>query len=143
MSIKLSIQYGNTEDSALAYATYAIIACNMLKNVEMGVKFGELALGVVSKLDAKAFKPEIFNVVGFFTLHRTSHIKKTLPVVQEGYAVGLEVGNLQFAGYNTNVFCFNSFWCGKSLATLEQETRAYFLRLRWTKIMPTELSKKV
>ncbi|MCJ8281037.1 MAG: serine/threonine-protein kinase PknK, partial [Rivularia sp. ALOHA_DT_140] len=49
-SVKLSIQYGNTEDSAQAYVTYAIMACNMLKNVDMGVKFGELALGVVSKL---------------------------------------------------------------------------------------------
>ncbi|MGB6297897.1 MAG: AAA family ATPase [Rivularia sp. (in: cyanobacteria)] len=124
-SVKLSIQYGNTEDSALAYAAYAIMACNMLKNVDMGVKFGELALRVVSKLDAKAFKPEILDVIGFFILHRKSHIKKTLPIVQEGYAVGLEVGNLQFAGYNTNVFCFNSFWCAQPLATLEQKTRAY------------------
>ncbi|MEM6401505.1 MAG: AAA family ATPase [Cyanobacteria bacterium P01_D01_bin.116] len=125
-SVKLSIQYGNTEDSASAYATYAIMACNMLKNVDMGVKFGELALGVVSKLDAKALKPEIFDVIGFFILHRKSHIKKTLPLVQEGYAVGLEVGNLQFAGYNASAFCCNGFWCAQPLATLEQETRAYY-----------------
>ena len=125
LSVKLSIQYGNTEASGSAYAIYAIIACNMLKNVEMGVKFGQLALKVVSKLDAKALKPQIFDVIGFFILHRTSHIKKTLPFLQEGYSVGLEVGILEFAGYNANVFGFNSFWCGKSLATLEQETRAY------------------
>ncbi|MEL7242215.1 MAG: AAA family ATPase [Cyanobacteria bacterium J06573_2] len=124
LSVKLSIQYGNTQASALAYASYAIMACDKLKNVDMGVKFGELALGVVSKLDAKALKPEILDVMGFFIVHRKSHIKKTLPLVQEGYGIALEVGNLEFVGYNANVFCLNSFWCAKSLATLEQETRA-------------------
>ncbi|MEO1378676.1 MAG: serine/threonine protein kinase, partial [Cyanobacteria bacterium J06635_10] len=44
LSLKLSIQYGNTEASALAYASYAIIACNVLKNIDIGVKFGKLAL---------------------------------------------------------------------------------------------------
>ena len=125
LSLKLSIQYGNTDASAFAYAAYAIIGCNMLKNVDMGVKFGQLALGVVFKLDAKAVKPEILDLVGLFITHRKSHIKKTLPLVQEGYAVALEVGNLEYVGYNANVFCLNSFWCAQPLATLEQEIRAY------------------
>ncbi len=125
-SIKLSIQFGNTSASALAYTCYGLMACNGLKDINTGVKFGQLALNLVSKLDAKAAIPEIYNVVGLFLSHRKSHLKNTLPLLQQGYMIALEVGNLEFAGYNGNSFCLNSFWCGQPLMSLAKETRAYY-----------------
>lgn len=129
LSVKLSIQYGNTSFSASAYAPYGILACNMKLDIETGVKFGELALEIVSKLDAKAVKPEILNVVSNFILHRKFHLKETLPLLQEGYNIGLQVGNLEFVGYNAHNFCFHSFWCAHPLAILEQDTRDYYNHL--------------
>ena len=125
LSVKLSIQYGNTEASAFAYATYSTVAFNLLQDINTGVKFGQLALQVVSKLDAKAVKPEVLIPAGLYILHRKFHIKETLPRLQESYTSALEVGNQESAGYSAQTFCFNSFWCGQPLATLEQEIRAY------------------
>ena len=125
LSVKLSIQYGNTSASAFNYVNYGKILCSVLKDVDTGVKFGDLALQVASKLDTKATKPEVFLILGLGILTRKSHIKKTLPFLQEGYATALEVGSLEFAGHNAHCFCLNSFWCGQPLATLEQEARAY------------------
>ncbi|BAY27878.1 serine/threonine protein kinase with two-component sensor domain [Calothrix sp. NIES-2100] len=125
LSVKLSIQYGNTSASAHSYASYGNIACNMQHDVETGVKFGQLALAVVSKLDAKAVKPGVLLTAAIFIVHRKSHLKEILPLLQENYTSALEVGNQEYAGYNAQAFCFHSFWCSQPLATLEQETRAY------------------
>ncbi|MGD1807018.1 AAA family ATPase [Dapis sp. BLCC M126] len=125
LSVKLSIQYGNISVSAFAYACYGIIACNMKQDVDTGVKFGHLALEVVSQMDAKAVKSQVLCVLGYFILHRQSHIKTTLSVLKDGYGVGREVGKLEDAGYNAQTICYHSFWCGQPLVTLEQETRTY------------------
>lgn len=108
-AVKLSIKNGNIPASAFAYVSYSIVACNILLDVETGVAFGDLALKLVSKLDAKAFKPDVLNVVGLFTLHRKSHTKETLPLLQESHAGSMEVGNLEVAGYSAYNFCVNAF----------------------------------
>ncbi len=125
LPVKLSIQYGNIPASASAYVCYGIIACNILENVNVGTKFGQLALEVVSKLDAKTDKPAVFSIGGLFVFHRQSHTKTTLPILQEGYTAALEVGNLEYVGYAAHHFCLNSFWCAQPLIRLEQEIRTY------------------
>ena len=50
-------------------------------------------------------------------------------MLQEAYGAGLEVGSLEYTGYSALNFCMHSFWCGRSLATVEQDTRAYCNRL--------------
>jgi len=125
LSVKLSIQYGNTLASGFGYVCYGSIACNLLKDVSAGVKFGHLALELVSQLDAKAIKPEVTNAAGLFLLHRQSHLKNVLALLQESYRSALEVGNQELAGYCAQNVCLNSFWCSQSLAALEQQTRVY------------------
>ncbi|NJO61709.1 MAG: AAA family ATPase [Richelia sp. RM2_1_2] len=125
LSVKLSIQYGNTSASAFAYACYGSIACNMTLDVNTGVQFGQLALQIVSQLNAKAFKPEVINAAALFTLHRKSHTKKMLPLLEESYTNALEVGNHEMAGYSAKIFCFNSFWCSQPLTTLKRKASEY------------------
>jgi len=124
-SVKLSIQAGNTSISPLMYAAYGMMSCNVLQDVETGVKFGQLAVRVVSKLDAKEIAPEALQVAAGFILHRKSHVKETLPLLQETYTNALEVGNQDFAGHSAVVFCLHSVWSGQPLTALEPDLRAY------------------
>ncbi len=129
LSAKLSIQYGNTAISASTYASYGILLGNILQDIDAVTKFGQLALQVVSKLGAKAVKPPVLLILGIYILHRTSHLKEILSILQEGYTTGLEVGNLEFAGANLQNFCCHSFWCGLPLVTLAQDTRASYKQM--------------
>ncbi|MGK7903604.1 MAG: AAA family ATPase [Hormoscilla sp.] len=128
LPVKLSIQYGNTPASGFAYSSYSILACNLLRDVNTGVDFAELALQLADQLnalDAKAIKSEVFATAALFAIHRRYHAKETLQLPREGYTTSLEVGNLDFAGRNASIFCINAFWCGQALVELEKETRAY------------------
>ena len=129
LCVKLSIEYGTTFDSPFAYANYGIILCNFARDIETGVKFGQLALQVVAKLDAKGVKSETLNAACFFLLHRQAHLKTTLPLIREGYEAGLEVGHLEHVGYSADMLCLHSFWSGQSLEMLEAQTHAYCDRL--------------
>ncbi|BAY78129.1 multi-sensor signal transduction histidine kinase [Nostoc linckia NIES-25] len=125
LSVKLSIQYGNTSTSTYGYANHGNILCNFFQIVDTGTQFGSLALQIISKLDAKASKTDVLMLLGLFVVHRNSHIQETLPMLQEGYTSAIEFGNLVLAGYNGHSVCLNSFWCSKPLATLEQDMSAY------------------
>ena len=125
LSVKLSIQYGNAPESAIGYVTYGLLACNMQQDINTGFKFGQLALQLVEQLDAKTVKPDVLNVMGLFILLRKSHLQETLPLLQRGYIAALEVGTLQYVGYNASTLCFNSFWCSQSLVTFHQKSLAY------------------
>lgn len=126
LAVKESILFGNTPDSAYSYAAYAFMACNPLQDVETGVKFGQLALQMVSQPEFKSAKPEVSATVGALCFSRKAHAKDSLPLLQEGYATGLEIGNPEIAGHSAHNFCLNAFWSGRPLLSLERETHAYY-----------------
>ncbi|MBD2302958.1 ATP-binding sensor histidine kinase [Nostoc sp. FACHB-190] len=126
LSVKLSLTYGNISDSPKYYAVYGIVICNLLQDIDLATEFGQLALDMVLKFDAKVTKPEVLMLQGGFILHRKSHIRETLPLLSESYTTALEVGNLQFLGNAGHCFCLNAFWCGQPLTTVEQDTQNYY-----------------
>jgi predicted ATPase/signal transduction histidine kinase len=123
--VKLFLQHGNISISATNYACYSVVLCND-KNIDLAAQFGKLALNVAGKFNDKASKLEVFFLLGSYILHRKSHLKEMLPLLSESYTLGLEVGNLEYAGYAVHNFCLISSWCGQPLAELEQDTRTYY-----------------
>jgi predicted ATPase len=124
--VKLFLKYGNISISATNYACYSLVLSNIQKDIDLAAQFGQLALHLALKFDDKASKPEVFLLLGGYIFHRNYHIKETLLLLKEGYTLGLEIGNLEYAGYCVQTFCRNTFYCGQPLAELEQNTRNYY-----------------
>jgi predicted ATPase/signal transduction histidine kinase len=123
--VDLSIQQGNAPSSAFAYASYGLILCGVLQDIESGYKFGKLALNLVEKLNATSVRAKVFLLFSGFISHWKEHLNTTIPTLKEGYVSGLEAGDLEFSAYCIYVRFLNLYFLGNELSLLEQEMATY------------------
>ncbi|MBN3923463.1 ATP-binding sensor histidine kinase [Nostoc sp. NMS4] len=116
--VNLSLQFGNSPDSAVGYGTYGLILNGVFQDIESGYRFGDLALQLVDKLNGNEQKSKIYYIVGFCTKYGKKHVRETLPILQEAYLKGLENGDLEFAGYSGFKQFQHPLYLGDDLATL-------------------------
>ncbi|MBN3870027.1 ATP-binding sensor histidine kinase [Nostoc sp. JL33] len=123
--IELSLKYGNAPLSAFGYSNYGLILSGLVGDIESGYQFGKLAASLVDKLNAKDVQAKI--TLGFNTTirHWKEHSREILKPLLEGYYIGLETGNLEFAAYYLNAYSYSSYFIGKELTGLEREMANY------------------
>lgn len=123
--VSLSIQYGNAPTSPFAYAVYSLLLCGAVGEIEQGYEFGQLALQLVSKLSAKEIEAKTCHLVRAGVQHWKEPAKNTLDPLLSAFSIGLETGDLEYAGYAIMVWSHYSFFVGKQLTHLEREIAAY------------------
>ena len=128
--VNLSIQFGNSQISAFSYATYGILLNNILHDIPSMDEFRHVAYRLVLEPENKLMRSATHITIGLFLLHRKFHLRETIPILQDGYQVGLETGALEFVGYNGYSLCLNSFWLGDPLPALKTKILAYRDKLR-------------
>ncbi|KOP25235.1 serine/threonine protein kinase [Hapalosiphon sp. MRB220] len=119
--VNLSIQNGNSLFSAYGYVCYGVILNGIVEDIESAYKFGQLALSVVERFNALEIKTSVFFVAGACTIHGKVHARETLPLLQDGYASGLENGHFEYGGYAAMQKCQYSYYIGQELPRLERE----------------------
>ncbi|MBF2063617.1 MAG: AAA family ATPase [Calothrix sp. C42_A2020_038] len=123
--INLSWQYGNTELSAFAYASYGLIICAFTGAVERSYEFGQLGLALMEKLNAQQLRAKIEAVFNNCIRHWQDPLRMTLKPFLQGYEIGLEMGDLEWAVWCIFGYGFSSYCGGKELTELEQELASY------------------
>jgi predicted ATPase/signal transduction histidine kinase/tRNA A-37 threonylcarbamoyl transferase component Bud32 len=124
--VNLSVGYGNTSLSAQAYATYGgLICCGILGAMDVGHRFGTLALAVVERLRASNLKARTTFMVNSFIRPWKEHIKATLQPLLEGYQSGLQTGDLLSAALCAFDYGFQAYWSGQELIGLERDLAKY------------------
>ncbi|MBF2095833.1 MAG: AAA family ATPase [Synechococcales cyanobacterium K44_A2020_017] len=130
--VRLSIQYGNCEYSAFGYSNYSAILNTVCHDLEASYKFGQLAIDLVDKLNAKAVKARTFNQAAIFSIHGKVHLRESTSILQEGCRSGIENGDLEFAGYAAYNWSQYSYFSGLNLAALKEGAKNYALLLTQT-----------
>ncbi|MGD2183920.1 trifunctional serine/threonine-protein kinase/ATP-binding protein/sensor histidine kinase [Lusitaniella coriacea] len=123
--VELSLDYGNSPLSPLGYAFFALILCGVVGDIETGYKFGELALALLDRSDAKEIQTGTIFVVNADVKHYREAVQNTLQPLQSAYALGLETGNLEFAALSTSIYVYHAYLVGRELPDLEQELENY------------------
>jgi len=123
--VELSLSYGNTPESALGYAIYGIVLCELVEDIESGYAASQLVLGLLDRLQANTLKAQIFVFAYDLIRHWKVHIRSILPPLQEGYASGLENGDLEWATFSALIYCYHAYFMGRELSNLGKEMAKY------------------
>ncbi|MGP1386440.1 MAG: PAS domain S-box protein [Thainema sp.] len=123
--VNLSINYGNATWSPQSYAAYGFVLCGSVQDIELGYKFGQLALSLVERLDTKKGKAKALQIFSENVMHWKVHLRKVIPVLVDAYQSGVETGDFEFAGYALYGTCYRSFFVGEELSQLDQKTAIY------------------
>jgi len=136
--INLSLEYGNTSESAFAYAFYGILLCGITEDFNAAYQFGQLALNILAKFNAKKLKAGTYTIVHLFITPWKEHIRETLEPFLEAYRCGLETGELEFTAGPLLDYCIHSYLAGKYLTELEKELSTYsqvMLQIKQEKVL--------
>lgn len=125
LMVNLSIRFGNSPASTFGYTNYGILLGNLMKDIPQADEFRKLAHKLAMEPESKPFRAGTFTGIGIFLLHRTSHLKETIPLLQSGFQLGLETGALEIIGYTGYAICLNSFWTGEPLKQLRVKISSY------------------
>ncbi|WP_414545068.1 AAA family ATPase [Nostoc sp. CCY0012] len=124
-AVCLFVKYGNTNLSAFFYTWYGVILCGFVGDIKSGYQFGELALKLVEKFDAKEIKASVINTVYCFIHHWQQHIRETLEPLLESYQIALNSGDKEFAAWSAFGYCAHNYFVGNNLAEIELKYEFY------------------
>ncbi len=119
--IRLSLKQGATPATAYAYTGCGLIFCQVFGNIEMGYQFGELAIKLVEKFDAKELKALTTFSVNCFIKHWKRPLAETLPPLEEAIKTGLETGDLEASAAAAMMDSRYSFFVGTPLVELDEK----------------------
>jgi len=99
--VTLCVKGGNSPLAAFAYVFYGMLLCGRLPNrdIETGYQFGKLAMRILAKFDAKGLTCKVNNLFNVLIKPWKRPLKDTIEPLQESIVVGLETGDLEYAGY--------------------------------------------
>ncbi|MBD2297491.1 ATP-binding sensor histidine kinase [Nostoc sp. FACHB-190] len=123
--VELSLKYGNAKLSAYAYVLYGLILSGIMRDIDSGYEFGNLAVNLIDKFSAEELKSKVIQVFYATIAHWKKHTKIIINPLLEGYSVGLQTGDLEFAAYCIYCHSYSSYFTGKELNELASDMSKY------------------
>ncbi len=92
--VELSLEHGNTEESAYGYITHAITLGAVLGDYAAAYEFGRLALEVNRRFDDIGGRAKVNHMFSCYIGFWRRPIAESFPYSREAYRAGLESGDL-------------------------------------------------
>jgi predicted ATPase/class 3 adenylate cyclase/GAF domain-containing protein len=99
-SVNISLQSGNSPETAFAYAAYGMLLCGELQDPALGCEFGKLAVAMNDRFDDIALKSRVIYVYAMFIHHWSKHWSSMTPWFRRGIEAGYQSGDLLYLAYS-------------------------------------------
>ncbi|MDZ8050489.1 MAG: AAA family ATPase [Aulosira sp. ZfuVER01] len=122
--VNLCMRYGNSNLAAYAYVIYGLLLCAG-GDIESGYKFGQMAIELLERFDSRKLKSKVYMMFNGNIRYWKEHFQASLTPLQEGFHLGLETGDLEFACYNATTYCDFCFHTESELETVLYKQTQY------------------
>ena len=95
--VNLSITYGLSSLASTGFAVYGVLSCSLDGRVELGYKYGQLALLLLEKFNCPEFLPRVHAAVYGFIYGWKHEFSVSIEPLRYAYQIGLETGDTEFA----------------------------------------------
>jgi predicted ATPase/class 3 adenylate cyclase len=99
-SVNLSLQHGNSPESAFAYAAFGMLLCGSLHDPALGYEYGKLAVAMNERFEDITLKSRIIYVYAMFIHHWSNHWSSMTPWFLKGIEAGYQSGDLLYLAYS-------------------------------------------
>ncbi len=124
-SLEISLRYGISCESVLAYAILGFMHIGVLGDINKGYALGNLALRLADRFDNAKLRVNILMIVNFFIKPWREHYAKLLGNVEKAIGIGIENGSLEDAAHCAYIYCSGGFRVGWELPELHEKMTQY------------------
>ena len=116
----LSLEYGNSEASCLAYILLGTVLGPDFGNYEAGYRFAQLGLDLVERHGLDRFKARVYLGFGSWT----RHVRTGRPLLRRAFDAAQQAGDFNYASFSRHHLITHLLACGDPLAEVQRETEA-------------------
>ncbi|WP_082077187.1 AAA family ATPase [Bradyrhizobium sp. LTSPM299] len=118
----LSLQYGNSDGSCLAYVWFGLIARTLFGNHNDGARFGRLGLELIDKKNLRRFEGRTYRIFAENFSLWMEHIGIGCNLLRQGLEAAKRIGDVTYAAYIADTLSRLLLASGQSLAEVQHET---------------------
>ncbi|HZI13099.1 MAG TPA: AAA family ATPase [Myxococcus sp.] len=119
------IRFGNSRVSPYAFVIYGVILAGAVGDAAAGNAYGDLAVKLLDKLNARELKAKVYTLLGLFVRHWKFHARKFIPQSVEAVQAALESGDHEYVGYAADNVAVQVFYVGDALELVLAEHARY------------------
>jgi len=123
--IDLCKQGGNSSPAAFAYAAYGLLLCGFMGDIELGYRFGNLALWILEQLDAREIECRVNYLFDSLIRHWKEPARNAVESLRADIQIGLETGDIAYVCFAAIDYNSNVFLIGDPLESVKQEQKKY------------------
>jgi len=137
--VNYSIRYGNSIESALAYAFYGYVISAQMKDYDQGCEFANLGLALNEKLGDESLRSKVIVIAEGCVAHWNRPYASMLEKLKTAFKVGIESNDIIYAGYATTFMNRNHFFSGKNLRQVMIDAKGF---LKFVTNVDAEISRQ-
>lgn len=139
--INLCIEHGNSPLSAFAFGMYGLLL-SATGSINEGYHAGKVALELLEIFNTRELTAKIYNLFNSNIRAWKEHVRNSIAPLQEAVQIGLETGDIEWAGYAAANLCSYMFFSEENLASTVQQQAIYIdLCIKIQQDIPTHFTQ--